>query len=113
MATDSILVGNICHSKGYKLVITYFLGLLAKYNYSASVLYCTVFCLQSSEVGYIYYVPFDWVRRSAILHSTIVNDVINVEEMGNNFERCSFPPYFNEVRWSVHTCGPYLCSYLL
>ena len=47
-----------CHmAKGYKIVKTYFLGLPTKYNYLASAWPrpCIVFCLQSSEVGYNYY----------------------------------------------------------
>ena len=43
-------------AKGYKLVITHFLGLPAKYNYSALPRPHIVFCLQPLEVGYNYYI---------------------------------------------------------
>ena len=44
-------------AKGYKIVITHFLRLPAKYNYLASALPRShiVFCLQPSEVSYNYY----------------------------------------------------------
>ena len=45
-------------AKGYKLVITHFLGFLAKYKYSASASPRShiVFCLQPSVVGYNYFI---------------------------------------------------------
>ena len=53
--------------KGYKIVITNFLGLPTKYNYSASAFplalpYCShiVFGLQPLEVDYNYYMHFDY-----------------------------------------------------
>ena len=53
-----------CQAKGYKLVITHFLGLLGKCNYSDSASYCI--CLQPLEVGYNYYMSRVWCRSADI-----------------------------------------------
>ena len=59
-------------AKGYKLVITHFRGLQAKYNYldSISPQPHIAFCLQPSEVGYNYYLfPIGVHASNAISHS--------------------------------------------
>ena len=55
-------------AKGYKLVITRYLGLPAKYNYSASASPRPriVFCLQPSEVGCNYYLHINIILLEAL-----------------------------------------------
>ena len=61
--------------KGYKLVITRFLGLPAQYSYSASASPRPhiVFCLQPSEVGYNYYIPVRVILRTYTSMSELVD----------------------------------------
>ena len=80
--------GPAAMAKGYKLVIIHFLGLPAKYNYSAlaSPWPRIVFCLQPLEVGYDYYIQTSTINKHARMQGTVIN--LNICRGNDNNGSC-------------------------